>query len=161
MSVDLLYSRLFKSRACRDKLLATMEKDSAIPAFPDTARKLLQALREEDVALITVEEIVELDPGISAQFLRLAGSPLFGARQITDLHHALMLIGMEEVRKLGTGMLVMNGLKQLHLTVDWELFWLHSLLTARITERIAGSFQDLDGKEYLAGLLHDHTSFLV
>ena len=36
-----------------------------------------------------------------------------------------------------------------------EFLWLHSIMVARLTERVAGAYRPPCGSEYLAGLLHD------
>jgi HD-like signal output (HDOD) protein len=50
----------------------------------------------------------------------------------------------------------MDTLSHLRIKIDWHRFWLHSgVLVARLIEKVAGSFRDVSGMEYLAGLLHD------
>ena len=49
----------------------------------------------------------------------------------------------------------MKNFEHLKSQVDWGMFWLHSLLVARLTERVAAAYRPPGGSEYLAGLLHD------
>jgi putative nucleotidyltransferase with HDIG domain len=65
------------------------------------------------------------------------------------------MIGMEEVRKVAASMAVIGSFSHFRVKIDWELFWLHSLLVAYLTERLANAYREVTGKEYLAGLLHD------
>jgi len=50
---------------------------------------------------------------------------------------------------------VMDRVSHLKVKVDWNMYWLHCILTARLTENLAGAYRTSSGKEYLAGLLHD------
>ncbi|SVE04904.1 uncharacterized protein METZ01_LOCUS457758, partial [marine metagenome] len=50
---------------------------------------------------------------------------------------------------------VMKKFDQFKGQVEWDKFWLHSVLVARLTEKVAGAYRPSTGSEYLAGLLHD------
>jgi putative nucleotidyltransferase with HDIG domain len=155
----------------QDKVQAVIQKDSSVPVFSTTALKLLNISNKEDLDMETVAEIVKLDPGLTTKYLKLANSVTFGGQSITSVRDSLVRVGMNEVRKLASSIGVMEVLVMFRPTeaspkksavkkpkktdVEWEMFWLHSLLTARLTDAIAGAYRSTTGKEYLAGLLHD------
>ena len=65
------------------------------------------------------------------------------------------MVGMSEIRRIALSMGVMKNFEHLKSQVDWNSFWLHSILVARLTERVAAAYRPLCGSEYLSGLLHD------
>ena len=67
----------------------------------------------------------------------------------------LLRLGQREIRRVTVSAGVMDGFAKTNVAVDWHAFWLHSILVARVTERLASAFQEPTGVEYLAGLLHD------
>lgn len=159
-------SEAFTKQRLRERVLHTIEMDSAVPAFSVSAQKLLEVTSQENVAMGEIAEVVQVDPGLTSKYLRLANSSYYGGKSIANVEDALLRIGMEEVRKLAAAVAVINGTACFrevdlvttinpHAKIDWSLFWLHSLFTARLTEILANAFRLASGKEYLAGLLHD------
>lgn len=146
---------LSSKQLLRDKALKALEKDMNIPAFSATAQKLMSATSKEEVSMEEVAEIVMLDPGLSAKYLRMANSVAFGGKSIKNIHEALIRLGMAEVRRVASAIGVVDRFSRLKIKIDWNMFWLHNLLTARLTEALANAYQPITGKEYLAGLLHD------
>lgn len=108
-----------------------------------------------------ISKIVELDPGLTAKYLRLANSPAFlTAEKISSVEDALVRIGMNEVRKLASLIAVVDVCHHFRVNVlvahiDWRAFWLHNLMTARLTHQVTELYRPPSGKEYLAGLMHD------
>jgi HD-like signal output (HDOD) protein len=163
-----------KRRPLQERVVSVIKKDSSIPVFSSTALKLLDVTNQEDLDLATVAEIVKLDPGLTSKYLRLANSVAFGGQSITSVQDALVRIGMREIRNLASAIGGMEVLKLFRgkdknvspkskspkgakssSDVEWEMFWLHSLLTARLTDAISSGYRATSGKEYLAGLMHD------
>jgi HD-like signal output (HDOD) protein len=139
----------------REKVIKSLEKDMTIPAFSATAQKLMTATSREDVNMEEVAEIVMLDPGLSSKYLRLANSVGFGGKSIKNILDALVRLGMAEVRRVSSAIGVVDRFSRLHIKIDWNMFWLHNLLTARLTECLANAYFPITGKEYLSGLMHD------
>jgi len=139
----------------RSKLLEALQNEAEIPAFSEIARKLMAAVQDPKTSLDDIAEIAKLDPGITAKFLRLASSPSFSAKYITSIKDALMIIGLNEAQRLAMTIVVMGRFTVMKLKIDWELYWLHCILTARLTEKLSSSYRNVDGREYLGGLLHD------
>jgi EAL and modified HD-GYP domain-containing signal transduction protein len=71
-----------------------------IPARRLAYIKLLSALNREDVSMDEIEELVSHDLSLSVRVLRAVNSAAFGIRhEITSLRHALVLLGLAQVRK--------------------------------------------------------------
>lgn len=155
MNTCLLYSRTTQKFTMRDRITDAIRKETEIPGFSVTARKLMNLVNQPNVHLEAIGQIVSLDPGVTGKFLKIASSPSYGVQNITSVQQALGIIGLNEVKKIALSILVINQLKNMRVKINWELFWLHSLLTARLTDLLANAYRETDGKEYLAGLLHD------
>jgi HD-like signal output (HDOD) protein len=70
------------------------------PAWADIP-KLLQLSDREDVALSQLEPIIDRNPGLSANVLRLANSAYMGAQQpIFSISHAIAVLGLRTVRSI-------------------------------------------------------------
>ena len=144
-----------------DKLVQLLSREVVIPPFSSAAIKLGQITRSEDVTMEEVEEVISMDPGLASDVIKVASSAGFAARRISNIMQALMLIGMKEIRRIAFAMGVMKKFEHLKSRVDWDAFWLHSVLVARLTERVAEAFRPSTGSEYLAGLLHDNGKLLL
>lgn len=70
------------------------------PAWADIP-KLIQLSDREDVALSQLEPIIDRNPGLSANVLRLANSAYTGAEQpIFSIAHAIAVLGLRAVRSI-------------------------------------------------------------
>lgn len=70
------------------------------PAWADIP-KLLQLSDREDIALSQLEPIIDRNPGLSANVLRLANSAYMGAQQpIFSIGHAIAVLGLKTVRSI-------------------------------------------------------------
>jgi len=150
----------------KDRVHKVMKHDQTLPVFSSTALKLLDATNQIEMDLDIIADIVKVDPGLTTKYLSLANSVMFRGKSITSVHDALMRIGLDEVRKLASTLGVMDVLSLFRtdqnqdaskeeIEIEWEMLWLHCLLTARLTDALASAFRQTVGKEYLAGLLHD------
>ncbi len=143
------------------RMMRVIQRDPSLPTFAITAEKLLELCKREDVSMEEIAGVVKLDPGLTGKYLRLANSPAFlTTEKIGSVEDALVRIGMEEVRKLASLIAVVDVCHHFRTNIgaphiDWQAFWLHNLMTARLTEQVAGQYRDTSGREHLAGLLHD------
>ena len=144
-----------------DKLLKLMCGEVIIPPMSAAAIKLGQISRDENVTMEAVAKVISMDPGLASDCIRVASSVGFAGRRITDIEQALMLIGMKQIRRIAFACGVMKKFTHLKSNVDWNKFWLHSVLVARLTERVSEAFRPSSGSEYLAGLLHDSGKLLL
>ena len=137
------------------KVVQLLTGDGVIPAFSSAAIKLGQLTRDPDVSMEEIREVIEMDPVLAADCTKVASSAGFAARRISSIEQALMLIGMKQISRIAFAMGVMKKFDDFKGDVDWDKFWLHSVLVARLTEKVAEAYRPSTGAEYLAGLLHD------
>ena len=72
-----------------------------MPALPAAAGRVLTAARDPDAGIADVMKIIEADPGLTADILRLANSAFFaGPRKVGNLRDAGVLLGMNRIVEL-------------------------------------------------------------
>ena len=143
------------------KVARLLGADEVIPAFSSSVIKLGHLTSNPGVSMSDIREVIELDPGLSSDCIKVASSVGFSAHRISSIQQALMLIGMEEIRRIAFSVGVLEKFEGFRSDVDWGNFWLHSVLVARLTEKVAGAYRPCTGAEYLAGLLHDCGKILL
>jgi putative nucleotidyltransferase with HDIG domain len=148
-------------RWVQDQLVHLLASENVVPSFSDVATRLTTMIRDDKITLDDLGRVISLDPGLAARCLKVAGTVAYRGRAISTIHEALLMIGMSEIRRIALTVGVMDTFSHLRIKIDWHRFWLHSVLVARLTEKIAGAFRDVTGMEYLAGLLHDIGKLIV
>lgn len=132
-----------------------LKREGDIPSFPASVKKL-EVLLGQDPAIEDLAMLVQQDVGLAAKFLRIANSPVFrGTTKISSVHDALLRIGLAEVKRVVVSEAFVTSFSKLRISIDWKLFWTHSLLTARLAERVCDIFTPPHPSHYLSGLLHD------
>lgn len=121
--------------------------------------RLLTLLNDPEVSLQKVADIATRDVGITASFLRMANSPLFGLRgRVGTVMNAVRVIGMVHARLLvlssGVSQIAQREMTSYGLPAG--AFMRHSELVANLTMTIAHDYRYPNiGLAYTAGLLHD------
>jgi putative nucleotidyltransferase with HDIG domain len=154
------YERFFvcsnpSKRWVQERVVQLLNSESVVPSFSNVATKLTSLVREDNVTIDDLAEVISLDAGLAARCLRVAGNATYGGNSLTTINEALMMIGMTEIRRIALTIGVMDTFAHLRIKIDWHRFWMHSVLVARLTNKISGAFRETNGMEYLAGLLHD------
>ncbi|WP_281950585.1 HDOD domain-containing protein [Nitrosophilus kaiyonis] len=93
-----------------------IKKIRSLPPLPKTIDEFERAYNDPNVSLEKIADILEKDPMIVANILKRVNSPYYGLRkEITDLSHAISLLGLSEVK----GVVLQNSIKKL-LNIDME-----------------------------------------
>ena len=139
-----------------------IEEFHELPALPATAAQILQLAADPRANAKQLANIIEQDPGLSAQVLRYANSSLYGyAGRIKNLQTAIArVLGFEFVLNMALGFSI--G-KSLRVPQDGpfglDAFWKHSVYAGRLVEELAGKLSGKPaiprGTAYLAGLLQN------
>jgi putative nucleotidyltransferase with HDIG domain len=127
-----------------------------LPPFPAVANRILSLVDSDNVEINRVSETIALDPTFTAEILRVANSALFGVtREIATVRHAVSLLGLNRVKAMATLLAVNSMVKPAMRSESLRKFWVHSLVTAILTEESARiSNSPLEGA-HTAGLLHN------
>lgn len=138
-----------------------------LPAFPDVAIRVRQALADPEISADQIARIVGSDAVFSARLLRVANSALLNTSgaQITDLRFAIMRLGFKMAYNIAVSIAVeqvMTGSKVKKLQPYFEKLWHHSVQTAAYSYVIAGKLTRINPDEaMLAGLLHDIGKYYI
>lgn len=146
-------------RKLYDRLAAALDNPSLeLPQAPAVAQRALSALREPDVKLADVADIVSHDAALAADVLRLANSNAFrGFSEIRRLDVAFARLGKRELRRL----LLTNSVKALASGFTGELrraadeVSRQAQACAAVMAHLAGRARVSGDDAFLAGLLHD------
>jgi hypothetical protein len=142
------------------EVLARMEADDLIlPTMPLVVSKCLTLLDDPDLSLREVAQVIETDPLIAAQIVRLANvasrAPTSPIRSITD---CVTRLGVSELQLF----LIESAARRMFESSDKQIaqicraLWGHSLAVAILTRDLVREARNARADEgYLAGLLHD------
>jgi len=123
--------------------------------FRPVALQLLRIMGDPTIPFGKVADLVQTDPVLSMELLRIANSPLFSVRmEITRVLQAIVFLGSDMVSAL----VVTTCLKTLADKPTSPLLvncWRHSLATALICQNLAEALGVTESNAYTAGLIHD------
>lgn len=130
-----------------------------LPVIPEVATKIMGIAEEgKHISFKELEDIIKIDPGLTAKILKVANSALYARqREISTLQMAITLLGFKNIKSLviltSASTLFTRGAS----SAFYEQFWRHSVMAAFLTkEIITRNFSGLSADEgFLAGLLHD------
>ena len=134
----------------------TISRLNRLPAFNETAVRLLARPFGEEDSIAFIEESFRSDPGLAAQLLTAANSAAMGLRShVGTLRHALAVLGLDRIRSLVVTVATSSYMRQFPVEVVRPI-WSHGIATAVIAEQLAGYSDRLCGPAlYTAGLTHD------
>lgn len=129
--------------------------------LPNVMTSRLLAAIETGCSARELKEIIEADPAVAIQVLKVSNSAYFGQRsRIQNIERAILLMGVEEIRNI---CLTICLLAKFNMSAprkasnfSTDNFWKHSLLTARISQRLASGKNWIKPEDaFILGLLHD------
>ena len=129
------------------------------PKMPPLCQSLLGYLEDPDVDFKTIRDLVQYDPGLTANVLKLANSVYFGpAQEISSLQAALVRLGTRRIFELVLSLTVSGRLVTAlpgYGLAGRDLLR-HSIWTAVAAQELAGILQmkNVD-TVFTVGLLHD------
>jgi HD-like signal output (HDOD) protein len=145
-----------------------IEKLTDLPAMPDMGLRLLQLRANPNASIPDLSRLVEQDPSLSAQVLKLARSAYygFGGRIVTVEQAVLRVLGFDMVLHMSLGAAI--G-KSFRVPKEGELglhaYWRNALYCGMICHALARQMPIAErpnlGLAYLCGLLHDFGFLLL
>jgi HD-like signal output (HDOD) protein len=130
-----------------------------LPSMPATALKCLNLLKNPDFSLKEASALIERDPMLTAQILKLANSAAMASREpVQSVLNAVTRFGAQKLRTF----LVESSARKVFESRDPRIaeasrgLWEHSLAVA-VMSRDVVAFANCGAPEfgYLGGLLHD------
>ena len=135
-------------------------KVSSFPSMPRVGIKLSRALlKENDVSITEIEEILRHDPGLATNVLRLANSAYFGlSTKVGSLKQAVMLLGVKRFAQIAVSACmskIMDKAVEGYNLSPGEL-WFHSIAVSNTAEALVknGKIAETDDV-FTPALLHD------
>ena len=134
-------------------------KVSSFPSMPQAAVKLRTLLKEKDVPIKEIENVLRQDPGLSTNILRLANSAHFGlSSKVGSLKQAVMLLGVKRFEQIAFSASMNKTMDKAVEGYDLSpgALWLHSITVATTAESIAKFLKIADPNDvFIPALLHD------
>ena len=129
-----------------------------LPSLPEVALRIREEADSEMVSAVSLAREVGEDPGLAAQLVKVANSPMFRAtRSIDDLSQAISRLGVEYSANMVTGLAMQNMFQATNEFVDNQLrkVWRSSTEVAAWSSILCKKFTKLrPDQATLAGLTH-------
>jgi HD-like signal output (HDOD) protein len=136
-----------------------------LPPFSPALNRLLATLSNENASTALIIAIVESDPVLAGNVLKLVNSAAFDRRHaVNSIHHAVTLIGIDKLRNMVFGSSIANLSNRLKTPPEWSTnrFNLHSVacgvMCDALTEHLELDYADC---AFTAGLFHDVGEMLI
>ncbi len=137
----------------------------SFPGMPGAAVKLLALMDDPDVNVQEIEAILRLDPGLTANLLRLANSAYFGIpSKVGSVRQALMLLGFKRLLQMVVAACASSIMDCSVSGYDLQAgeLWRHAIAVSVAAEGLVREFKIKAGEEiFTAALLHDIGKILL
>lgn len=128
-----------------------------LPIMPQVVSEVLKIPTDTNISSKEVEEILKVDPYLTARLLKIANSSFYSrVREIASVKDAVTLIGLNKVKALClliAGSEIINNKKE----DFYQDFWSESLFTAFIAKNIAleTGLEKVSDDIFTGGILHN------
>jgi len=130
-----------------------------LPVIPEVATKILSVTdRDWNISFEQLENIIKIDPGLTAKILKIANSALYARqREISDVQQAIVLLGLKSIRSLVLLVAASNALRGRNGKEFYRQYWRHSIYSAFIARHLCLRTGMVESVEiaFLGGVLHD------
>jgi putative nucleotidyltransferase with HDIG domain len=127
-----------------------------LPPFPGVALQLLTLIDRDDVEISDIEQVLRMDPALSAKILQVTNSAFYGFRRpIDSLKQAAIMLGTTALKRTALTMALSGILSGRGRNEALQRCWHHSVAGALIAEELAKMLGEPPDRAYTAGLLHD------
>lgn len=130
-----------------------------IPTIPLVAFQVMSIIADSNSSIKDLEKIISNDPPLAAKIMKVANSSYYRTtKEITSLHMALVILGMEEVRNIVFAVSLYSTFHKLQSSKYFlfEDFWKHSVGVGKVSLALAKYLKiKSSNAEFVSGLLHD------
>jgi len=134
-----------------------LHQHCTLPALPAVVGEIQSLIHDANVDMKKVAELINSDPAILAQVLKIVNSAYYGLpREVKNVQFAIAFLGLNEVYRMVLSLSVINTLA-IDKKDELKEFWFHSFYTALCTKYLAKKYEPHLSLEELwsAGMLHD------
>ncbi len=153
----MIFKKISRYMALSSGDFAKIFKDFRVPSLPQVITRLLSLLHNPEASMEEVAALIELDPGLASQILKVVNSAFVGLPQpIKSLKQAASVLGLKKIESLAVSFGVLQVVKDPGAEgFDLSAFWTDSLLRALFARELAREMT-LDQEEtFLSALLQD------
>ncbi len=154
---NMLLKKLFRYTTLLTGNFEKIFQDVKIPTLPEVVTKILGKLRDPDVSAVEIARLIQYDPGLTTQVLKVTNSPFAGlTKEITDLVQAVQVLGLKEVEAIVVSYGVNKVVQAPKVSgFDLRIFWTDSLLRALFARELATERHQEGDKAFLIVLIQD------
>jgi putative nucleotidyltransferase with HDIG domain len=142
----------------RARLIRRIEADDLdLPVLPDVASRVLAACQDQDGGPKELSELIQRDPALAGNVLRIANSAAYAAREpIVSLQQAIARLGMSTMGDIALAaamnakVFVLPGREQ-----EMQMLRAHAAIAGIWTREIARQRRRNVEAAFLGGLMHD------
>lgn len=126
-----------------------------LPPCPEVLVAVMDRMKDPDVDIAEVAQIIQQDAGMVAPLLKLINSPYLGLNhKVTSVMEAISVIGLKSTLILLQHVALKHSLAEKQ--PNFEKFWERSSLAASVASRLAGGIPGVSPDDaYIAALFHD------
>lgn len=130
-----------------------------VPIMPDVATKVMSMADDRlEFSFKELENIIKVDPGLSAKVLKIANSALYARqREVTNIQSAITLLGFKNLKSLVLLVTASNLFSRLQPNSFYRRFWSHSVHSAFISRHMClrCGLKESAEEAFTGALLHD------
>jgi len=130
-----------------------------LPALPEVATRCLELLRRPDQHMKAITDVLEKDPVLVAQLVRLGSSAAYaGSENVTSIKQVVARLGTQKLSTALTEAVTHRVFQSNDPRIRGmlEQIWAHSQTVATLARDMAALSKGVDADAaYLGGLLHD------
>ena len=132
-----------------------IENLDSLPSPPGVAVKLLELFSAPEVTLDELNEVIGVDPTLTARIIKYANSPMFARRhEAQNLKQAITMLGANGVKMIALSFSLTEVRGETESAkFDFNKFWNASLATAICNQNIYGQTDQDKDEGFLIGLL--------
>jgi len=137
----------------------------SLPPLSTTVVHLMEVLKRDDTTPAQLERLVNQDPALTANLLRIANSAYYrGTRPVPSARAAIVRLGSRGVYEIAVGLSFRKTLPTRipGYEIESEAFIRHGVAVGVLTERLAREVRGVDRDvAFTMGLLHDLGKLVV
>ncbi len=134
-------------------------KTLELPAFPEVAMRVRQLLDDPDTEITQLIEVINTDPSIAGQLLKVANSALYrGTREFDTVRDAVIRLGMKVTSQIVSAIALGQAFSSNSPAVEQRMhqLWQHSVKISTLSMILSKTQPHLKPERaQLAGLIHD------
>lgn len=138
--------------------ITKLESCTSLPSPPKVALQIIQMVKNPEIEIDDVVQVLALDPALSVKILRLANSPLYGqGKKVANLQKAIMVIGLNGILSLALSFSLVKSLRRdQNGGLDHLRFWQRALISGSAGLALAQMCGRPDQEElFMASFIQD------